>query len=559
MFAPLDDAARRDLAGRAQVVHVRAGDWAFRAGEHARGVWLVRTGRLELWKDEDGKPVTLGSVAPGASLGEVSLLAGEPHTVSAVARRDTELVLIGREAFLALAAESRQFSAALLDDLGHMLANAGTFARFKPRVKRSVLALVPIGRDVGVSQVLDLLVERLAEWGPTAVWSARDFPTPPTEDDYPELGRRLDELERAHEFVVLETGPSARPSPWTAFCTRQADRILGVAGSEMAPPPTFEGSRAALQGCELVFAEPASPAVRRSWLDRLSPRTHYNLPSASRLHESIGVLSRRVTGRSVGLVLSGGGARGLAHIGAIRGLLDAGVVIDRVGGTSMGAFVGALFAAGHQPEEIVEVCRQELVQRKPFHDFSLPIVSLARGRRAVAMMARVFDDTNIEDLNLDFFCVTADLASGEAVVHRRGDMLSTVGASMSIPGWAPPIRSGPRVLVDGGVLNNFPVGIMAATGEGPVIGVDAMASSNLVRPADQRGGRPPNIMETLGGAVTLGSRRLAVASADDAALVIRPEVGGTGLIEFNHLDTLFEVGRQAALDAVSSADPDWAG
>ena len=553
IFSPLDDSALLALAEAAQVLNVRAGEWAFRQGEPPRGVYLLRSGRLELWKDLGGAPATLGSVSAGASLGEVSLLAGEPHSVSAVARRDAELVLIPRDAFLALAGASAAFSHVLLEDLGQMLSNAGTFARFRPRLKRSVLALVPIGRDVVVDRMRDALVERLSAWGSTAVWTPRDFPSdaPPTEADFPALGRRLDELERAHEFVLLETGPSARPSPWTAFCTRQADRILGVAGSEMAPPPTFEGSRAALQGCELVFAAPASPAVRRSWLDRLSPRTHYNLPSASQLSEAMGVLSRRVTGRSVGLVLSGGGARGLAHIGVIRGLLDAGVVIDRVGGTSMGAFVGALFAMGHSPEEIVEVCRAELVQRRPFHDFTVPVVSLARGRRAVAMMSRVFGDTNIEDLDLDFFCVTADLASGEAVVHRRGDMYSTVGASMSIPGWAPPIRSGERVLVDGGVLNNFPVGVMAATGEGPVIGVDAMASSNLV--PERPSGRLPYIMETLGGAVTLGSRRLALASADDAALVIRPQVGGTGLIDFARVDALFDVGREAAASALDAA------
>jgi predicted acylesterase/phospholipase RssA/CRP-like cAMP-binding protein len=549
MFARLDDEQRRALAARVRLVNVPAGRWAFRQGEHAQGQYLVRSGRLELWKDDT---LALGSVAVGASLGEVSLLAGEPHAASALARRDTELVLIERSVFLDLTTQSRAFSAALLDDLGHMLAASGTFARVKPRTKRSVLALVPIGRDVSVARVRDGLVARLAEWGPTTLWSARDFAVAPTEDDFPELGRRLDELERVHEFVVLETDPSVTPTPWTVFCTRQADRILGVAGDEPAPPASFEGSRSMLRGCELVFAEPASPEIRCGWLDRLIPRTHYNLPSPEKLADTIAVLSRRVTGRSIGLVLSGGGARGLAHIGAIRGLLDAGVTIDRIGGTSMGAFVGSLFAAGHAPEEIVEICRRELVDRKPFNDFSVPVVSLARGRRAQAMMHRVFGNANIEDLHLDFFCITADLASGEAVVHRRGSVIDAVGASMSIPGWAPPIRIGERVLVDGGVLNNFPVGVMTAADEGPVIGVDAMASSNLVGPAQQARGLP-NIMETLGGAATLGSRRLAQASAEEAALVIRPDVGGIGLIDFGHIDRLFEIGRRTAMEAVASA------
>jgi len=547
MYAPLEPDRRRRLAEAVQVIDVPAGSWAFREGDHARGQYLVRSGRLELWKEGGG---SLGSVAVGASLGEVSLLAGEPHTVSAVARRDTEVVLIERDQFLALTSESKAFSAALLNDLGQMLSTTRSFARLKPRTKRSVLAVVPIGADVSAAPVLDEFVARLSQWGPTAVWTPRDFDRPPDEADFPELGRRLDGLERSHEFVVLETGPSARPTSWTAFCTRQADRILGVAGTDAAPPPTFEGSRSALQGCELVFAQPVSTEVRRGWIDRLSPRTHYNLPSSGAVHDGIGMLSRRLTGRSVGLVLSGGGARGLAHIGVLRGLLDAGVVVDRVGGTSMGAFVGGLFACGLTPEDIVAAVRRELIERKPFNDFWMPVVSLARGRWAIAMMERLFGDTHIEDLPLDYFCVTADLANGEQVVHRSGDMVRTVGASMSIPGWAPPIRIDRRVLVDGGVVNNFPVDVMTAAGEGPVVGVDAMASSNLVGGG---GARRPNIMEVLGGAATIGSRRLAQANADEAALVVKPEVGSVGLTDFAQVDRLFELGRQTAADALAAA------
>jgi predicted acylesterase/phospholipase RssA/CRP-like cAMP-binding protein len=546
VYARLPADRRREVAAKARIVNIPAGEAAFRQGDEVRGQYLVRTGRLELWKDG----AQVGTVSAGASLGEVSLLAGEPHTVSAVARRDSEVVLVGRDDFLSLTRD-REVSAALLDDLGRMLAASGTFSRFRPKLKRSVLALVPIGLDVSMAAVRDAVVGRLREWGPTAVWSTADFgeDRPPREEDFPDLGRRLDELERTHEFVVLETDPSIKGTAWTRFCARQADRILGVAGADPAPPPTYEGSRTVLQGCELVFATAAPPEIRRGWIDRLSPRAHYNLPSP----DAIGALSRRVTGRSIGLVLSGGGARGLAHIGVIRGLLDAGLEIDRVGGTSMGAFVGALYAMGHAPEEIVELCRRELVRGKPFHDFSVPLVSLARGRRAIAMMERLFGATHIEDLAIDFFCVTADLAAGEAVVHRRGDIIRTVGASMSIPGWAPPIVFGERVLVDGGVLNNFPVGVMAATGEGPVIGVDAMAGTSLLSAASKGANRLPTIMETLGGAATLGSRRLAEAAGDDAAVVIKPDVGGVGLVDFQHLDRLFEMGRQAVGDTDLSA------
>ena len=156
--------------------------------------------------------------------------------------------------------------------------------------------------------------------------------------------------------------------------------------------------------------------------------------------------------------------------------------------------------------------------------------------------------------------MTADLRTGKAVVHRRGELAASVAASMSIPGWAPPVRDGDRLLVDGGILNNFPVDVMAAAGEGPVIGVDAMGMGGRSQAGpvvgddgDRDQPRLPTIMEALAGAATLGSRRVADVNARAAAMVIRPDVDGTRLLDFDRLDQLLDAGRRAAHDAVTAA------
>ena len=205
-------------------------------------------------------------------------------------------------------------------------------------------------------------------------------------------------------------------------------------------------------------------------------------------------------GRSPGVVLSGGGARGLAHIGVLDVLIDADVKVDRVGGTSIGALVGSLIASGREPRDVTRVCRAELVERHPFRDYTMPRTSLIRARRAAAMLERLFGDAHLEDLALDNFCVSADLSTAEIVVHRRGAVVDAVGASMSLPGLAPPVRRDGRLLVDGGVLNNLPVDVMAATGEGPVIAVDVMARLPV-----GSSGRLPSIIETLARASVLGA------------------------------------------------------
>jgi NTE family protein len=243
------------------------------------------------------------------------------------------------------------------------------------------------------------------------------------------------------------------------------------------------------------------------------------------------------------VVLSGGGARALSHIGVLAALEEAGVVVDRIGGCSMGAFVGALRATGLSPDAIAARCRTELVERKPFSDWTVPRVALIRARKARRMLQSVFDERRIEDLELDYFCVSADLVAAEPVVHREGPLWEAVGASMSLPGLVPPMVSADRLLVDGGVLDNFPVDHMAGA-EGPIVAVDAMGR----RPLGGAGGPPP-LLETLARATVLSSWQAASLSRALADVLIVPEPGAVPMLAFDRLDELREAGYRAAREA----------
>ena len=122
----------------------------------------------------------------------------------------------------------------------------------------------------------------------------------------------------------------------------------------------------------------------------------------------------------------------------------------------MGALVGALFATGLGPDEIEAKLRAELVERNPMNDYTIPLAALVRGRKAEAMLLRLFGDLQIEELEREFFCVSSDLVTSELVVHRRGPLYEAVGASFCLPGIGPPVAAGDRLLVDGGVLDNLP-------------------------------------------------------------------------------------------------------
>jgi NTE family protein len=184
-------------------------------------------------------------------------------------------------------------------------------------------------------------------------------------------------------------------------------------------------------------------------------------------------LARVIARRSIGLVLSGGGARAYAHIGVVRALREAGLPFDIIGGTSMGAIVAACVAMGWDNDEIEFRIRKSFVETNPLGDYVLPVVGLVRGRRVEDRLREHFGEALIEDLGIPFFAISTDLVAGDVRVHRGGSLRKALRASISLPGILPPVIDGDQgLLVDGAVLKNFPVDILRDLHRGPIIGVD---------------------------------------------------------------------------------------
>jgi predicted acylesterase/phospholipase RssA len=262
------------------------------------------------------------------------------------------------------------------------------------------------------------------------------------------------------------------------------------------------------------------------------------------------VVARRLAGRSVGLVLSGGGARGFCHIGVIETLAEAGIQVDRIAGTSIGAFIGALACQGMTPAEIDACCYEEWVRRNPVGDYRLPRVSLLRGERARAMLERNLPG-RIEDLDLSFSCVSTDLISAAPIRHRLGPLAESVAASMALPIFVPPVVIEQRLLIDGGLMDNLPTEALARDGEGPIIAVDVSEPSVRALPP---GVEPeiPSLPETLFKVMMLSesdhARRRSFAD-----LMIRPDFESIGIMEFHMLDRMRAAGRKAAMAALAEA------
>jgi predicted acylesterase/phospholipase RssA len=347
-------------------------------------------------------------------------------------------------------------------------------------------------------------------------------------------------VERAEDDGRVVVLVAAEPDgPWTRFCRRQADRVLGVAD------PAAGGPAGTLPGTGNLVALHTRGLA--GWLAALAPAAHHLVDPAAP-EADVARLARRVRGRALGLVLSGGGARGLAHLGVIDELRRAGAVVDRVGGTSMGAVVAALLAVGMDLDAMLGMTRRELVSRNVFGDLTWPRHALSRGTRVETALTRTFGTARIEDQRRSLFTVSADLMSAEVVAHRRGPVADAVALSVRLPGVVPPRRDGNRLHVDGGVLDNLPIGIMVADGEGPVVAVD-VAPPFAALPGSGRS-RLPGIVDTIARSMTLAGARATDADRRLAHTIITPDLGDIGLLDFARADAAVAAGRRAARAAL---------
>jgi NTE family protein len=541
LFGGLPDLVRSSVASWLIPVHVPGRGWLFRQGEQGDAFYVVRTGRLVVVKEGTG---TVALLRPGDTVGELALLEGEVRSAGVQALRDSEVLRLDHDGFTALLA-SPEFSGALLQAMSRRLRTAGQVVPPSTR-HRPVVALGHTG-DADAAPVLQALVGALGRHDPVRVLSRADVEAVESGDVPAEvrLGRMVDDAEQQGAVVVIDAGDAT--TRWSTLCARQADRLLLVVGADGIPA----GARTTVwDAAALVPHTTGPPSLALLGRPEGEPVPIFWVRPGWR-REDVARMARRLTGRAVGLVLSGGGARGFAHIGVIDALQSAGVELDRLGGTSVGALISALAASGHSVASMEAVCRTELVDRRPFGDWTVPRHALISGRRGVRMLTRTLPTADIRQLLHPWFAITADLAAATQVVHRDGSVWKAVGASMALPGLAPPQRHRGRLVVDGGVLNNLPVDVMAEDGEGPVVAV------NVGRDLHLSGGAHglPRVAETLIATMALGSRGGDVERRRMAALVIEPDLD-LGLLDWVGIERAIAAGRRATVEALERAAPE---
>ncbi|MEQ7156764.1 patatin-like phospholipase family protein [Brevundimonas aurifodinae] len=539
-----------DKNTRASWFALTGGEVLFQAGEEADSLYLVRSGRLGVFRQEtDQPPQFLGVVKPGEPVGEMALIAGTPHSASVVALRDSEILALPREDFFEAVATRPD----VMIELSRLMLQRAR-ERAPGVTEPTVFGFVSVR-----ARPIRAFVERIA-----AAIEAMGFTCQVIDHSaLSSVSEWFSRMEDTHDFV-LYVAELDEPS-WANLCARQVDRLFVVGDALTAPPRVIPAISAhgLQQFTDLILLR--DPRMRRPantgvWLDAVDPGRWFHAVEGDAADAAR--IARIVTGTAIGLVLSGGGARAYAHIGAVKALHEAGVCFDFLGGSSMGAVIAAGPALGWTDEELDARIRRAFVKSDPLSDLAFPMIAMTRARKVARLLEEAYGDVDIADMPLPFFACSSNLTTGRIEVHRRGLLRRAMRASISIPGVMPPVVMDGQVLVDGAVIKNFPTDVMRQFCAGPIIGVD-MSQARGVDPealenppswwrwiASGAWKKGPPIVSILMRAATITTDADVEDSRAETDLLILPMPEGSDIRDWKVYDPVVEAGRVAATQAL---------
>ncbi len=481
LFGNLSNKFEEHLQQHVSWLQLETGDILFNEGEPGDALYIVVAGRLKVVISGDDRERVIGTIHHGEMVGEMALLTDSPRSATIRAARETHLVRLDREDFDTLV---HDYPDALLNITRTIITRQqkGQHSHNNAGVNAQSFAVVFL--DDRTPGVFDTMLDTFTTDDNAQVFNAMRFDTHYGQSGVAQTNfsgylnlivtRWMTELEMNHRYVFWVA--DSEWTNWTQRCLRNADRLLLVGSSIESPERRaieahierhFPGLRA-----DLILLHPPEteqPAGTRAWLEARKVFRHHHIRRGDAGH--IARVARHLSGRAYGLALSGGGATALAHIGVKRALEQLGIPVDMIGGTSMGAIIGAGMALGYGYDDMLELV-DDFGHTGAISDPTAPFVSLLKSKKITALFKQFFAKIQIEDLWIPFFCVSSNLTQSEVHVHDAGTLWEAIRTTASLPVVTVPVSVGDDLHVDGGVMNNFPVDIMHARIEGgPIIGI----------------------------------------------------------------------------------------
>ena len=580
LFIGLNHSVLKDLESKLSVEMVNSGNYLVNQGEESDSLHIIISGRLQVVTEQPDKSLKIwAELGRGQTVGEMGILTGEKRSASVYALRDTLVAKLSKKSFYRLVSIypeiiTKHTCGGIINRLWQQV--QGTSREINTL---ATFAVFSNNEELALDEFCESLSRALSIQGPTLNINSQRLDQmldkkgmAQTEIDSPSnitLIRWLSEQETQYRYIIYQADTEL--TPWTKRCLRQADRIIQVCDAQSKPNKGrlfsyLQEQKTSIEKMLVLLHDPSTknPQETSRWMDQVQTKTHIHIKRSSQ--RDYNHLSRMLTGNSIGLVLSGGGARGLAHIGAIRAMEEAGIEIDMAGGTSMGAVIAAQVAMGLNSQSMLELTTSALAKHNKFQ-YTLPILSILTGASWHDFLRELYGEIQIEDLWLNFFCCSTNLTDNQLNIHDCGQLWKSVRASSSIPGLIPPYFDRGKMLVDGAVINNMPVDIMRARNNGGKIyacdvGGGGMKEKPLtdLKPVqsgwplffrrDKHSNQIPSIGAILMQSATMGSQLTQQTTMRMADLYLHPDVSQFSLLDFGTIEPVVEQGYRCASEQI---------
>lgn len=401
-------------------------------------------------------------------------LTGEPRSADVYALRDSILLKLQKSVFNELTARHPALMNIIMCQLINRLRKSVDPDKISHELR--TIAVIPANNETPVTAIAHQITSLLENHSTVACLDSTQAAeltgtkeTRKLKDNKPTYARLhplLDEQEHKNAYVLYMA--DHLPNEWSHICVDRADMVLIIADASGKPDTGL--AETILKTDANIITEPPRvlvllhrdssviPGSTSQWLRQIKAQHHFhvrknNSNDASRL-------TRFLSDRTIGLTLSGGGARGFAHIGVVRAFREAGIPIDVVGGTSMGACIGAMTALEYDEPTMIRLCNETFIHPRPFSKYTLPLISLLRHGVFDESASNSYGEGDIEDCWIKYFCIASNLSNAQELVLSNGSLQQAVLASMAMPGTVAPRIHPEGLLVDGGMLNNLPADIM---------------------------------------------------------------------------------------------------
>lgn len=558
------------------LVFIDKGDLLIKKGDIGDALYIVSSGRLAVGEHSEKRQFIVAEVHKNETVGEMALINKARRSADVWALRDSYVFRISKDTFDNIMVQHPELMVSTFNKIIQRLSRSFTMPK-RSRIPGNIMIALA-GREKNyqlLKRFADCFERELRVAGNVHCADVESFlkkvhrensEVDDIDDFQEKFTRWSNELEDSYEYNIYVAEP--KMSSWSRECIDLADTIILIADfdsdrslNELEQRIFAEETLYANVILVLIHSETQSAIVgTSSWLTKRPVASWYHCRQSD--EASFAKLVRVVTGHSIGLVLGGGGARGMAHLGVVRAMRDIALPVDAVGGTSIGAIVGAIIAMQREDEgeEIFAKIRNKL---KWYRGLNVPLVSLWSKNAIEDLIRSIVGDLNIEDLEVGYFAVACDLVTGQDVVIDKGPLWRAIQASSAIPGIFAPVLEGKKVLVDGGVVNNLPVSIMRERIANRIIAVNIVPQHEFrgyskvgakgLSPTDHPNKTArkkllgPNIYDIIMRSVFVLSARTLPKDLGPDCLQLSPNINTESLLDFSAIDKTIKSGYDFAL------------